>query len=301
VRTLIAVLAAAAFWVATVWPSGGSFLVMVAVVCSLFATRRNALAAGVGFFKGASLSVLAAAFCNFVLLRQMSDFVMLAAVLTPFLIAGGLAMRRPITAAVATGFTMFFISLVGPDNAARPDMVSFLNDAIALLLGIACGAAVFGLVLPSDPLKERERLHASVRRHLEAIGRDPHRWSQDGWLARAADRMGREFAASDAVSSAEAERDIRGMLAALTIGHAAISLGALSRDVRDRLVDTALRRLADGDPLRLARHCRLAVRRLMRRALSATPVDRDALRAALLMEDIGEAAGNHADFLGGHR
>jgi hypothetical protein len=113
--------------------------------------------------------------------------------------------------------------------------------------------------------------------------------------------MGREFAASDAVSSAEAERDLRGMLAALTIGHAAISLAAPRRDSRDRLVDIALRRLADGEPLRLARLCRLAVRRLMRRADSATPADGDALRAAVLMEDIGEAAANHADFLRGRR
>jgi uncharacterized membrane protein YccC len=231
----------------------------------------------------------------------MSDFVMLAAVLTPFLIAGGLAMRRPSTAAVATGFTVFFINLVGPENAAGPDLVSFLNDAIALLIGIACGAVVFALVAPQDPLEDRERLQASVRRDLEAIGRNPHRWSQHVWLTRAADRMGREFAGSDAISTAEAERDLRGMLAAVTIGHAAIGLATLPRGSRDRLVDTALRRLADSEPLRLARLCRLAVRRLMRRADSATPADRDALRAAVLMEDIGEAAANHADFLRGHR
>jgi uncharacterized membrane protein YccC len=301
VRTFIAVLAASAFWVATAWPSGGGFLAMVAVVCSLFATRQNAIAAGVGFFEGASLSVLAAAFCNFVLLRRMSDFAMLAAVLTPFLIAGGLAMRRPSTAAVATGFTMFFIDLVGPENAARPDLVSFLNDAIALLIGIACGALVFALVLPPDPLEDRARLHASVRRDLEAIGHNPRRWSEHAWLTRAADRMGRQFSASDAVSTAEAEHDLRGMLAALTIGHAAIGLATLRGYLGDRLVDTALRRLADGEPMRLARLCRLAVRRLVRRAGSATPADRDALRAALMMEDIGEAAANHADFLGGRR
>ncbi len=300
-RTFIAVLAAAAFWVATAWPSGGGFVAMVAVVCSLFATRRNAIAAGAGFFKGASLSVLAAAFCNFVLLHQMSDFVMLAAVLTPFLIAGGLAMQRPSTAAVATGFTMFFIDLVGPDNAARADLLSFLNDAIALLIGIACGAVVFALVLPQDPLEDRERLRASIRRDLEAIGRNPYRWSQHVWLTRAADRMGREFAGSDAIWTAEAERDLRGMLAALRIGHAAIGLATPPRGSRNRLVDTVLRRLADGEPLRLARLCRLAVRRLMRQADSETPAHRDALRTAVLMEDIGEAAANHADFLGGHR
>jgi uncharacterized membrane protein YccC len=301
VRSFIAVLAAAAFWVATAWPSGGGFVVIVAVVCSLFATRRNALTAGVGFFKGASLSVLAAAFCNFVLLRQMSDFVMLAAVLTPFLIAGGLAMRRPSTAAVATGFTMFFISNVGPDNSALPDVVPFLNDAIALLIGIACGAVVFALVLPPNPLEDRDRLHASVRRDLEVIGRNPHRWSQHAWLTRAADQLARELATDDAVSSAEAERDLRGMLATVTIGHAAIRLAALRRDSRDRLVEATLRRLADGEPLRLARLCKLAVRRLTRQVDPAMPADRDALRAALLMEDIGEAAANHADFLRGRR
>jgi hypothetical protein len=196
---------------------------------------------------------------------------------------------------------MFFINLVGPENAAGPDLVSFLNDAIALLIGIACGAVIFALVAPQDPLEDRERLQASVRRDLEAIGRNPHRWSQHVWLTRAADRMGREFAGSDAISTTEAERDLPGMLAAVTIGHAAIGLWTLPRGSSDRLVDTALGRLADGEPLRLARLCRLAVGRLMRRADSATPPDRDALRAAVLMEDIGESAANHADFLRGHR
>jgi uncharacterized membrane protein YccC len=301
VRSFIAVMAAAAFWVATAWPSGSALVVMVAVVCSLFATRQNALVAGAGFLKGASLAVLAAAFCNFVLLRRMSDFVMLAAVLTPFLIAGGLAMRRPSTAAVAAIFTMYLISLVGPENSARPDAVSFLNDATALLIGIACGVVVFALVLPQNALNDRRRLHASVRRDLEAIGRNPRRWSQHAWLTLAGDRVRRELAINDAVSSAEAERDLRGMLAAFTIGHAAIGLAALRRDLRDRLVDAALRRLADGEPLRLARLCELAVRRLVGRADSATPAGRHALRAALLMEDIGEAAANHADFLTGPR
>jgi len=114
---------------------------------------------------------------------------------------------------------------------------------------------------------------------------------------RTADRAALQAATNAAVPKEEAEADLRGMLAALLIGHAAIGLSALPRMSADPLVGAALRRLGDGDPDRLARTCRLAARRLMRRIESARPPDRDALKAALMMEDIGEAAQNHADFL----
>lgn len=299
VRAALAILAAAAFWTLTAWPSGGSFVVIVAVVAGLFATRPNPVASGVGFLEGAAVAAVAAAICNFLLLPPASDFAMLALILSPFLIVGGLAMRIPKIAGPATGFTMFFVSLVSPDNAGRQEFAAFLNGAIALLAAIGCGTLVFALVLRPDPRGDRRRLHEAVRRDLAAIGRNPSAWTQHAWLTRTADRARLGAATDSGVPREEAAADLRGMLAALVIGRAAIALSALPRVSADRVVAAALRRLGDGDPGRLERTCRIAVRRLMRRSRRSEPPDREALRSALMMEDIAEAARNHADFLRG--
>lgn len=298
VRAFLAVLAAAAFWTFTAWPSGGSFLVIVAVVCALFATRPSPVAAGVGFLQGAALAALVAAICNFAILPPMSTFAALAFVLAPFLILGGVASRIPKVAGPATGFTMFFFSLVGPDNASRAELAAYLNEVVALLGGIGCGTLVFALALRRDPRRDRERLHQALRRDLAAIGRNPGRWTQHAWLTRTADRAAAQLATNAAVSRQEAEDDLRGLLAALLIGHAAIGLSGISRVSSDRLVRAALRRLGDGDPRRLERTCRLGARRLMRVDGRSPPPDRDVVRAALMLEDIAEAAQNHAGFLG---
>lgn len=300
-RAAVAMLAAAAVWMATAWPSGGAMVVIVAVVCALFATRPNAIAAGFGFLKGAGAGILVAALCNFVLLPQVSGFVTLALVTAPFLVAGGIAMRHPATAAPATSFTLFLWDLIGPDNAGRAEVAGFLNGALALMIGVACGTLVFALVAPADPARVRARLHQAVRRDLRAIGANPGRWTQHAWLSRTADRFSLQAATDRAVPEAEREADLRGMLAALAIGHAAIALQAVRSGDPDvaRAARVTLARLAAGDPRRLAATATRAVRGLVRRAESGEG-DRDRLlHAAALLDDIGQNAAAHPGFLGG--
>ena len=302
-RSFVAVLVAAAFWIATAWPSGSGVVVIVAVICSLFATRPNAIAAGLGFLKGAAAAIVAATVCNFVLLPAVSGFVMLAAVTSPFLIAGGIAMRHPRIAAPATSFTLFIWDLIGPENGARADFIGFLNSSLALLIGIACGTLVFALLLPVNPLRIRRRLHTAVRHDLASIGRNPERWSQHAWLSRTADRFSRQLVTNPAVSPEESEREQRGMLASLTIGHAAIALHSLRSEQRlvARAIEAVLRRLGDGHPRRLARLCHLAAGRLTRIAYASPHGDRKLLHGAALLEDIAHSALDHADFLEGPR
>lgn len=302
-RAALAMLAAAAVWMATAWPSGGSLVVIVAVVCALFATRPNAVAAGLGFLKGAGAAIVAAALCNFVLLPNVSGFPMLALVIAPFLIAGGIAMRHPATAAPATSFTLFLWDLIGPDNAARPEFAAFLNGGLALLIGVACGTTVFALVAPADPARVRARLHAAVRRDLQAIGAGSGRWSEHAWLSRTADRFSLQAATDAAVPEATREADLRGMLAALAIGHAALALHALRRDDPglSRAVRVVSARLAEGNPRRLAAAAALAVRALVRRADATGRRQGRLLHAAALLDDIAQNAAAHPEFLGGGR
>ncbi|WP_126283044.1 FUSC family protein [Burkholderia stagnalis] len=301
-RAFVAVLAAAAFWIFSAWPSGAGFVTVVGVVSALFSTRPNAIGAAIGFLKGTACAALAGIVCNFILLPAVSDFVMLAYIVGVFMMGAGIAMRHPRTAAIGSSFAIFFWNFTSPSNTARIGDAAFLNGALATLLGIAFGALVFALVFPHDPRASRRRLHRAVRRDLAAIARAPRDWAASAWLSRTADRLGREFAFAGAVPQDVVERDLRDLLAAWTIGDSVLALAELAKRqpaVR-RPAGVVLARLARGEFGRLDTACDAAARVLRRRV---GDVDGDAgralLRGVVLLRTIADTASTHDDFLRG--
>ncbi|MHC2568602.1 FUSC family protein [Rhizobium leguminosarum] len=264
-RAFFAVLAAATFWIESAWPSGGSMVVIVAVVVGLFASRPNGLLAGIGFVKGAVASITVAGICNFVLLPEVTWFPALAAITAPFLILGGIAMRMPSVAAPASSFTLFVWDLIGPDNAARTDFGPFANSGLALLMGIASGTVMFALIFPYRPASVRRGLLGAVGRDLQSIGRNAGSWSEHQWLTRMADRVGRHLAASRTAPPADRERELRAMLASLVLGHSALAMSCLVQDDDSELrrpVATILRRISLGRPEKVAVEAARAATRL---------------------------------------
>ncbi|MBB4169019.1 FUSC family protein [Rhizobium sp. BK538] len=264
-RAFFAVLAAATFWIESAWPSGGSMMVIVAVVVGLFASRPNSVLAGIGFVKGAVAAIAVAGICNFALLPEVTLFPALAAITAPFLILGGIAMRVPSIVAPASSFTLFVWNLIGPDNAARADFGPFANSGLALLMGIACGTVMFALIFPYRPASVRRNLVGAVQRDLQSIGRSAGSWSEHQWLTRMADRISRHLAASRTAPPVDRERELRAMLASIVLGDSALGLSRLlegdDRELR-RPVATVLRRISLGEPERLAEQASRAATRL---------------------------------------
>lgn len=304
IRTFVAIVIGSWFWIATAWPSGPSFIVILGVICALFATRPNPVAGGMGFLKGGLVAVLAAALCNFAILPMMSDFTELAVVIGIIMFATGLAMRNARTAALATSFAFLFLDLVGPDNSSRADAASFLNGALALLLGVGAGVLVFALLFPSNLPAKRRRLQRATRHDLADIGRTPYRWTRGHWLSRTVDRLSGQAATNAGVPEKQAEGDLRGMLAALTIGEAAITLAELARE-HPRLskpLNAVLRRLGRGDPAGLAKVSRDAANHLSYWINEPdAPARHTLIRAATQLDAVASAASNHTDFLSGKR
>jgi uncharacterized membrane protein YccC len=301
VRTFVAVVAASLFWIATAWPSGPGAVAILSVVCALCSTRPNPVAAVLGFLKGAVLAALVAALCNFAILPMVSDFAPFALVVGVVLVATGLALRNPKTAPVAASFAFLFLDLLNPNNSSRSDAAAFLNGVMALLLGVGVSVVVFALLFPSDPAATRKRLQRAVRRDLVDLGRAAKRWSRATWLSRAADRLTRQAATNPSVTKAQAEADLGGLLAALTIGDAALTLaGSAKHPTLDKPVELVLRRLAGGDPERLARVARSAANHIAYR-ISRSPPDsrRTLIRGAVLLQEVAEAAADHSVYLGG--
>jgi uncharacterized membrane protein YccC len=301
IRSFVAIVAASVFWILTAWPSGPSFIVLLGLICALHATRPNPAASGIGFLKGGLGAVCAAAVCNFTILPNLSDFVPLAVVIGAIMFAAGLVMRTPGLTAPATSFAFLFLDLGGPDNTSRIDPVAFLNGALALVLGVAGGVAVFTLLFPADMQTARRRLRRSVRYDLMQIGAAPARWSSERWLSKTADRLGRLAAAKGGVTEKEAEAELRGMLAALTIGDAAIALSRLAKHHPQlgKSFAAVLRGLASGNAERLATIARVAADHLILEIEhSDATARRTLIRGAVLVQELAGAAAAHVGYLG---
>lgn len=289
IRAAVALLVAAAIWIATAWPAGTAFVTIVGVVAALFGTRANPVAGGVGFLKGAGLAVVAATVFNFAVLPAISDFVPLGIVLGIVLIPAGIGLSNPRFALPATGLAIFFLDLVGPDNMARADAATFFNGSIALLLGIGVGALTFRLILPVNVAAIQRRLLQAAHDDLAAIGRHPHRWTIEAWVSRTADRIERRMISG----GTQAEGDMQDMLAMMSIGCAAIELAQALRDdaAARKPVGAVMRAIANGDPQRLIRMARLAGNHLLRRAVRGEGDATELLRhAAALLRDIEQTA-----------
>lgn len=298
IRAFIGLVAGSLFWIATGWPSGPGFVVILSVVCALLATRPDPIAGSVGFLKGAVAAVFASALCNFAILPLISDFDALAIVLGIFMVGTGLALRNARLAAPAASFAFLFLDLVSPENISRVDAAAFLNAALALVSGVAAGVVLFTLLFPPNLSRRRKRLQKAVRRDLADIGTAPGRWSKEQWLSKTADRLGRHAATSRCVTKQEAEADLRGMLAALTIGDAAISLQGLTKHYAHlrKPLAAVLRRLASGETARLANVSGMAANHLAHEiGCISAPHHRTLIRAVVLLQEVAEAACGYRD------
>ncbi|MCC4590927.1 FUSC family protein [Xanthomonas campestris pv. cannae] len=260
VRAFLAMGAASLFWVYSGWSAGAGMVTIVGVVCALYATRPDPVSGSIGFLKGAGLAALAAFVCIVWLLPWVEDFAGLAAVLAPFLILAGLAMRRPSTAALGASGSIFFLDLVGPLNGTTTGVVQLFNGALTLLLGIGIGVLMFTVLLPSGAERYLRRLRRSVDADLAAIALHPRRMQRRAWFGLMADRMRARLGLAAALPEATLQRDLAALLGALGMGSDALDL-ARTDDAPGPRVRAVLRRLARGDlpgvaqqAMRAARH-----------------------------------------------
>jgi uncharacterized membrane protein YccC len=247
-RAMIALGLGSVFWIATAWPTGGSMLAMLGVICGLLATNASAAAASVDFAKGVVLAVLCAFICGFGLLTHVSGFPLLALSLLPFVAGSAYASTKPQLAPVVIPLLIFFLPLVRATNPMRFDLVAFFNIAFAYVCGSICAVFAFRIVLPPDAALNVRLLCSSIERDVERQGGSgpiPNRlqWEhlQHQKLVRLVGRM------KDA-GAARRDAVIEQALAAIAVGSAAIEIrttlaaGTLAAPVR-AVVERALGRL----------------------------------------------------------
>jgi uncharacterized membrane protein YccC len=177
----IAVAGVCAFWIATAWPSGATAALIVGIGCALLGALPQPGVRIRRFFLGSLAGIGAAAALGFVVLPRVTDFVMLAATLAPFLLLFSSFLARAALAAFALGGLLGFTNTVGLSATYQSDFNSFLNGAIAQLA--ATGVAVividmFNVVGAEVALARLLRAEfRDISARADGRARDTSRWA----------------------------------------------------------------------------------------------------------------------------
>jgi uncharacterized membrane protein YccC len=225
-RAMIAVGLGSLIWIATAWPSGGSMLAILGLICGLLATNPSAAAASVDFAKGVVLATLSAFVCKFGLLTHVTGFPLLALSLLPFLAGGAYAGTKPHLTSVVVPLLIFFMPLVRATNPTRYDLQAFLNIAFAYICGSICAVLAFRIVLPPNPALNVERLCSSIGHDVERLGRPGRVGGRLPWEHLQHQKLVRLIGRLQGAGASRYEVVLGEVSAAITVGSAAIEVRA---------------------------------------------------------------------------
>ncbi len=187
---VVAITACCAFWIATAWPAGGSAATMAAVLSCLYATQDDPVVGIKPFMTYIALSVPISAIYILGALPAVHNFESLALVMAPFFLVLGIFLARPATAGRAMPLLFGVagaLSLQGTDHA---DIVSFTNNILAQLTGIAIAALFMRLLRSVDAEWTARRLLHAGWRELATLHTAEQVPSVGRMSARMLDRVG---------------------------------------------------------------------------------------------------------------
>jgi uncharacterized membrane protein YccC len=223
VRAALVIMVLGAFWIATAWPSGSMLVLTAATYCALVSSSPYPTRFAFQMAGGTLLSSLAGLIAMFVIYPHINGFPLLCAALTPFLLLGVYMTTKPSIAGYGIGYCIYFCFLAGPDNLIHYDPMSFMNNALALVLALLVSSIAFAVLLPPSTPWLRNRLLVDLRRQVVAacharLTRLPSRFESG-----TRDLMFQISALAE--SEPEVKRDtLRWLFAVLEVGNAMIHL-----------------------------------------------------------------------------
>lgn len=243
----ITILLGSAFWIGTEWADGAIALEMAAVACCFFAAQDNPVPAILDFALYNAVAAVLAGIYIFAIMPHIDGFVMLAFALGPMFLLLGRVIANPRLAgrALAVGATL--PTLAGLSNTYSADFASYLNSALALVLGMGFAGLVTALVRAVGAEWGARRILRACWYDIRAVA-DIRAPAPDGGLrpvfaGKLLDRMGllvprlaalppgSEIAAADALADIRTGMNVlelRGVERALPISARAAVDGALS-------------------------------------------------------------------------
>ncbi|NWA00273.1 FUSC family protein [Pseudomonas gingeri] len=154
------------YWVATAWPSGATMTLIAAATVGLSAATPNPKRMAFQMACGTLLGALIGFVEVFFVFPAIDGFALLCMVLAPVFVFGAFLASRPAWMGVGVGLLIFFSTGSVPDNLTVYDPYNFINDYIAMVIGMLVCAAAGAIILPPNSRWLWRRLEQDLREQV---------------------------------------------------------------------------------------------------------------------------------------
>jgi uncharacterized membrane protein YccC len=171
VRAALAMLVLSCWWLATGW-SDGFTAVSGGIIMLFFAVNQdNALAGGRTYLVWSSVGILFGYVVIILVLPYLQDFGSLAVVLLLALLPAGLMAGTPSHAWAGIALGGWTVAEIGFGNAFKPDELSLVSGAVALILGMIGCLAVIAAMPVTSHARRRQSWQRAIGTILPAVAR----------------------------------------------------------------------------------------------------------------------------------
>ncbi|MCQ3016197.1 FUSC family protein [Pseudomonas tremae] len=212
-----------AWWVLTAWPSGASMTLASAATVALSSTTNNPKRMSFQMACGTLLGALLGFVETFFLFPLIDGFALLCMLLAPVFMFGAFLGSRPQWAGYGLGLLIFFSLGSVPDNLTLYNPYTFINDYLAMVIGMLVCAAAGAIILPPDSHWMWRRLEQALRNQVVFAISAPLNRLGSSFESQTRDLMHQAYGL--AVSRPLVQRELlRWMFVVLEVGHAIIEL-----------------------------------------------------------------------------
>ena len=223
VRAAFILIVLGSYWVATAWPSGATMTLIAAATVGLSAAtpnpKRMAFQMACGTFLGALIGFVE----MFFVFPFIDGFALLCVMLAPVIVLGAFLSSRPRFAGVGLGLLIFFSTGSVPDNLTIYNPYTFINDYIAMVMGMLVCAAAGAIILPPNSRWLWRRLEADLREQVVYAISGKLRGLGSSFESRTRDLLHQAYGLAAGQPKVQSEL-LRWMFVVLEVGHAIIEL-----------------------------------------------------------------------------
>jgi uncharacterized membrane protein YccC len=223
IRAAFILVVLGSYWVATAWPSGATMTLIAAATVGLAAASPNPKRMAFQMACGTLLGALIGFGEMFFVFPRIDGFPLLCVMLAPVIVLGSFLSSRPQYAGVGLGLLIFFCTGSVPDNLTIYNPYTFINDYIAMVIGMLVCAAAGAIILPPNSRWLWRRLEQDLRGQVVYAISGKLKGLASSFESRTRDLMHQAY--GFAAGQPQVQRDLlRWMLVVLEVGHAIIEL-----------------------------------------------------------------------------